>query len=71
MIRLDFAAEFTEIVGERVGDLLRAAAWNWPAHCMPRNAEHEREGRGNECFQGKKRMSSNPREERTGWFVLE
>ncbi len=70
MIRLDCAAEFTEIVGERVGDSLRAAAWNWPAHGMPRKPEHEREGRGNECFQRKKGVSSNPREKRTGWFVL-
>ena len=70
MVYLDFPAEFTKIIGERICDLLRAASWNRPAYSVPGKPEHKCEGRGNRRFQRKKRVSSNPREKSPGWFVL-
>src|SRR6266542_2325566 len=56
MINLDLPAEFMEITCERVGNLLRAATWNGPAHGMPHNSEHERKSRGDWRLQRKKRV---------------
>src|ERR671931_1543558 len=41
MINLYFSAQHTKIIGERICNLLRTAAWNWPAHSMPRKSQDQ------------------------------
>src|SRR6266436_3728978 len=53
-IDFDLPAEFMEISSECVGNLLRAAAWNGPTHCVPRKSKHERKCRRHGRLQRKK-----------------
>ncbi len=52
----DLAAEGAKPAGERIGDFLRAAAWNRPAHGMAGGAEDEGEARGQGIFERQHRV---------------
>src|SRR4051794_37976030 len=54
MSNLDFAAELTKISNERVCNLLRTAAGNWPADNVPGKPEHQTKRGGDRRFQRKK-----------------
>src|SRR5438094_7887329 len=69
MFNLDFAAELTKISSERVCNLLRTAAGDWPADNMPGKPEHQTKRGGDRRFQRKNAMCSDSSEKRAGGFV--
>src|SRR6476646_147300 len=71
MIHPDLPAKLTQIIGKRVRNLLRSAAWNRPAHRVSRKPEHQGKCRRDRRFQWKKRVRGDPSEKSARAFALE